>query len=439
MLTLILVTLLSASDEPSTAALVERLAASSETRFQAFDQLLVQGFKSLPQLRKTRDESSAEMRKIVSEAIQEIGNSRLLRGTKVKIECADLPTVDAIDQLARSSGFAFELPPIVDASWQMARLTIREPRELGFFEALDRLGEKAGFRASLRIDSAYPIPLGPSIRLVRTADPPPPVSYAGPYRLTFLSLNRHRVVTQLKPPANAGVSEELSARLEIVAEPGIVIQPHGTVRIREAVDQLGHDLRMGTSASSGAAENPSLVGTPDQLSRFDIKIPLNPQENGGQTLTRLRGFVPIVAMTRIDELFDAELSKSVGKTLSGGGTTLTIQNLNRDNLTTSMDIRIRTEKRNAPSAIDSGPRQATQYSTNLGTNLLDHVRVEDALGRPLPVSCHPTMPAATDGTLSYRLQIHSLATSSVPARLRYYGVAVVATEIPFDFRGLTLP
>src|SRR5262249_59618194 len=85
---------------------------------------------------------------------------------------------------------------------------------------------------------------GPRIRLVDAeGDPPAPTSCAGPYRLTLTSLDRHRQVAQVRPPAEATVREEFTVAMTVAAEPGLLIAPDGSPRLIEAVDDAGRDLR----------------------------------------------------------------------------------------------------------------------------------------------------------------------------------------------------
>jgi len=142
-----------------------------------------------------------------------------------------------------------------------------------------------------------------------------------------------------------------------------------------------------------------------------------------------------VALSRTDELFSTTLDDPKPRSFSGGGVTLRIDRTNMTGPVKTLDVTILGEE--FPSAVlyAAGPRQTTQATLRLPFNLADHLRIEDRNGQALATSCIPTAPPGRDGSMSYRVQI----PANAPHRLRYFGVAGIATEIPFDFKDLPIP
>lgn len=415
---------------------VERLASPDPAaRAEAIDALEEAGMGSLPALRKAAAEGSGGADRTPDDLIRRIGARRLLRGTRVSLDGDDRSVADSIAALSRSSGFAIAPPRSADSRWRDRRVTVREPGPLGFFEALDRLGARAGFRLEASAFFAPPPTSGVRVGLAESDAPPAPSAYAGPYRLVLLGLNRHRRAAQVKPPAESKVVETFAARMELVAEPGILIQSNGPVRLQEVADDRGRDLR--PLAMPDAVTNPySTSWNLDRISSFTTAIPLKLPEERGRSIAKLRGYVPIVAVARLDELFSAPFAGIAGKTLSGGGVTMKVVGAGPG---MAMDVTIRGEPPPEPIGFAAGPRQTTQATLKIAYNLVDHLRIEDGEGRPFQVHANPTAPPAADGMLTYHVQYFQNGTNDAPARVRYFGVAAVATEIPFDFRDLPIP
>jgi hypothetical protein len=85
-----------------------------------------------------------------------------------------------------------------------------------------------------------------------------------------------------------------------------------------------------------------------------------------------------------------------------------------------------------------GPRQSSLAILHPSYLPDDHIRVEDAEGRAYGIYSN-LLPAGPDRMLEFRITLLTTATLGPPARLRHFGVAAVATEVPFDFADLPLP
>lgn len=438
---LIALALLGLIQEPPEPWIARLSAADPLARAEAVDALEAAGLSALPALRRAvaTAEPGGETRRLADDLIRRIGAQRLLRGTRVSLDFADRSVADAVAALAKEGRVSIDLPAPPDDPWRNRKLTIREPAPLPFFEALDRLGVEAGFRHDASVSYAFPPASGVRIHLARSEGPRPPTAYAGPYRARLASLNRHRSVAQVRPPAEAKAVEDVSARIEVAAEPGLQILPNGPIRLLEGVDDRGRDLRPDSTWDTTLAVPPAVAPGTDGPGAFSYRLPLKLPEPRGRAVARLRGFVPVVALARTDELFSAPWEGLAGKTFSGGGVTLTVLAVGVGDPATTLDVVIRGEAPPPPPGFAPGPRRMTQAILTVPPGAPEHLRVEDSDGRPVGVNINPSAPRAPDGTARYRVQVFAPGPDRAPARLRYFGIAAVATEIPFDFRDLPIP
>jgi hypothetical protein len=259
--------------------------------------------------------------------------------------------------------------------------------------------------------------------------------------VTLLGLERRREVVQAREPSAAKATEQFAATLDVVAEPGILIDRNGPVRLQEVVDDRGRDLRPDAGTPSGPVANPFSFRSwsQEQIGVLAHKLPLKLPEDRGRRIARLRGYVPITAVARTDEIFSAPLAGIQGKALGGGGVTLTVTHAGLASPTMFLEVTVRGEPVPDPNAFAAGPRQTTQATIRLGYHLDDHLRIEDADGQPYGTSASGTSPPGPDGTMHFRVNIFPGRPLKPPVRLRYFGVAAVAAEVPFDFKDLPIP
>ena len=254
--------------------------------------------------------------------LERIATRRLLRTTPVQATAKDVSVADAVAGLGTSSGFFLDLDPSKKSTWAERKVSIDSPAPAGFFEALDRLGAAGGFRHDPSPFYAPRATQDVRVRLVPYEGPAPPTSYAGPYRLILLSLDRHREVVQAQPEESK-VREEFFVRLELSAEPGILIDRNGSILLNQAEDEQGRDLRPASTADPAPMFTPR-QWSQEQIGTFIYRLPLQLPAERGRTIARLRGYVPITAVARTDEIFSSPVAGIEGKTLSGGGVTMKV-------------------------------------------------------------------------------------------------------------------
>ena len=433
---LLIAILVALADDPAPQAWVAGLASAKPLeRHATIDAIEARGLAALPALRAIAATGPAEVRSLATELIDRISTRKLLRPTLVTVAKSHRKLADAVVALADASGFAIDLENVPDAGRE---ILIGGAEPIGFFEALDRLNPVGHVRLDPSPSYQVPAKRGVRVRLVPGDGTTPPSSYAGPYKVAIHALERHREVAQARPPAESKVREEFSVLLDVVAEPGILIDRNGPIRLHEATDEQGRDLRPASSRDANINMT-QRQWSQEGLGTFAYRLPLALPTDRGRAIARLRGFVPITAITRTDELFSSPMEAIAGRAISGGGVTMRVMWATTTAGGGVLDVTIQGEPIPDLQAFAAGPRQTTLATLHLGLNPDDHLRIEDANGIPFTTSTNSTGPPLHDGSMSYRVTLFPGRATGPPAKLRYFAVAGVATEVPFDFRDLTIP
>ena len=321
------------ADNP--ADLAGRVAsADPAAREEAEGRLEEMGRAALPALRiaaeKAEDPVAARR---LADLIDLIERRRLLRATPVALDLKDAPVAEAVAELSRGSGLRVALDPPDDPAWARARITLATRGPIGFWDAVDRLGAAGGLRVepvSYWANSPKDVP---AVRLVRGEGSPVRPSYAGPYRVELTSLDRHRQVARPREGRPPKVVDEFTASLQLVAEPGILVDRNGSPRLLEALDDRGADLRPPSARDpSSPRMGFSFRQWRPTLEVETYRIPLAIPAARGGTLKRLRGVLPIIAYARTGPLVSVPLGAAVNRPLSASGVTLTVRRLDRGRL-----------------------------------------------------------------------------------------------------------
>jgi hypothetical protein len=376
----------------------------------------------------------------IGDLIDLIERRRLLRATAVELVAKDVPIAEAAAELGRRTGFRLAPEPADEPAWKSRRVTLDSRGPIAFWEAVDRLGAAGGFRLDASSTWYGGAATEPTVRLVRTDDPPNKSCYAGPYRVDLVSLNRHRQVTQSRPGSAAKPIDEFAAGLQIVAEPGLVIDRNGPPRILEAIDDKGEDLRPASTYDPATRNAFSFrQWRPDMLGFLPYRVPLAIPASRGGTLKRLRGFLPISVVARTGPILSLPLEGTEGRPIHAGGITLTVRKVDRNQGRPSvMQLVVRGEAARATPATAPGPRQLTLSTLHPAYHPDDHIQILDAQGRAFSLSSN-IPPVRPDGLLELTVTIHANSSIGPPATLRYYGLVGEATEVPFLFEDVPMP
>ena len=440
---LVLSLLMTAPDDPAdlAARVVSGEPAAREEAAGALEEI---GRAALPALRVaaggTNDDPAASRR--VGEIIDRIERRRLLRATPIDFEAKDLPVAEAVAEFGKKAGVRLVLDPSAASTWASKRITIAGSNPpLGFWEGLDRLGESGGFRPD---PTGYwttgPATTEPVVRLAKAEGPAPRTSYAGPYRVDLLGLDRHRRTTQARPGAAARVDDEFVAVLQIVPEPGLEIDRNGSPRVDEAVDDKGADLRPESTAETNPQRaNMFRQWRPEAAGALTFRVPLAIPKALGGTLKQFRGDLPITALARTGPLMVFKLEGSEARPLSAGGVTLVVERVDRVNgRISAFQALVRGAAINQAPSVAPGPRQLTLGRLEPAYHADDHFQIVDDKGNLHQIYSN-VMGHRPDGSFQVRINLASYGYLGPATTVRYHGIVGEAVEVPFSFDDVPLP
>lgn len=417
--------------------LVERLY-SPQSKERASDDLERIGLPALPALRSALSREDVDGNSRARELIERIGSRRLLRPTSLTIDLRETSVADAAAELSRRAGLGLVLENEDDPRWRERKVTFRSDDPIPFWDAVERLAE-AGSSKPLTDYVFSARNAMPRVRLGIRDGAQAPACVAGPYRLAITRIRRHREITQLRPPDRSKVRQDFHLDLEIVAEPGILIEGNGAIRLLEASDDRGRDLRGVLPTGAAQASITPRSWSSDSLSVHRVALPLDVPEERGKSIARLRGDVPIIALVRTDEIASLPFDGSETQTFSTGDATIRIGPIPGQNRAKTLEIVPNTEAMTDGLAMPAGPRQKRLSIMRPAYSPDDHLRIEDKEGRVLASHTQPLGPPGPDGRQTFRLNIAPNPGLGPPDRLRYYGIAAAAIEVPFDFKELPIP
>jgi hypothetical protein len=437
-----------ARDEPTPHELLAKLGSEQfAVGLEAALSLRRLGDDALPPLRDARDTGNPAARRRAAAVIEAIERQRLMRPTLIRLDFRDRLLTEVVGEVARRTGWAVALEPGDERAWSERRLNLQAREPVPFWEALDRIGQAGGVRHN-------PSPPGdrervgpPRVVLIAGDGGRIPVAYVGPLRFNVVALSRHRNVTTGPGAAARAVEESFTALIQVFAEPGLVIDGRGPIRVLEAVDDRGQDLRpVPEPKPEGPAQpHPALVVVSSGFSdtRFDFggpgiiqqRVPLRLPTESARRIGRLRCEVPLTARARTGETFAVPLEGAEGRTFSGLGVTLRISEITRDGPTTSIRLDVRRDEP-AEEAILAGLRQDGLVPYQSHSPLEDHLELRDAKGQ----TCWPNVsPIQAEDRTETRLIIYAGDHVGPPVELRYHGVVGARTEVSFEFNDLPLP
>jgi hypothetical protein len=418
--------------------LASALAADSPDRVvreEAARTLEEQGVEALAALRAARDSAGGpEARERFAKLIDRIEARLLDRPTMVVLDVEDRPLGEAVESLARRSGFALSLD---DPTLATRRVTVRASGPLPFWEAVDRLGHACHVRhdPGTRRDDIGTDPRASPIRLV-AGDPPALTAYHGPLRIHLFASHRHRDLgfevrrVSRVPPRKTTVTVEIQA----FAEPGRFINPNGLPRL-EAIDEQGRAI----------APQPDEVGElpdpfqqtwliPGRTSLLHWHVPLGLPDLPVRSRLKLRGVLPVVIASRKPDPLVIPLADAAGKTFRQGLSVVRIEKVSlKDEYPRTVELSLKEDVIPADrTRVSLGPE--TDY---VGDFVRSRIEFEDARGRPLNwlLLGDPPVP---DPNGERRVQTF-ISRDPPPARLRVYRLERLATEVPFEFDDVPSP
>ena len=464
-----------ADDQSDAVTLIGRLGAPSfDDRVAAYKALERLGAEALPALRAAANSSDTRVRSRARALIESIGrqveSARAARPTMLRLDFRNRPLGEVIDGLneRHDLGLSLRLGPVPRRGMMIVdpgppnrlkelrdrAITLEAARPLPFWEAIDRLCN-AG---ALRYDTAFRqgFGAGPGF-MVLMADRigRGPVSDSGPFRVQITGIHSvferdftfdaDQAQRAAKPPG-AG---DLTVMLAVLPEPGLMLLQNGAVIVTEAIDDRGRSL-----VPSAPAQVDRSVQVMTGPSVIQVNVVLAAPDPPGTVIRRLRGKVPVIAVTRNSDPIVIPLKEegAMGKSVSTRDMTLVVDEvLPARGAQASVKLTIRFDRADIAAGAKTGPR-GPDFAAFNRDRVLEHLELYDAAGRRLNYSVAEHMtgfdsqgfydrprlivsPVFEDGPGGAARNSKTL----VPSELRYYGFVHTVTEVPFDFRGIPMP
>ena len=483
--------LLAAVDGPDPAEWVRRLGSERfAERVEAARALETLGPAALPALRAAKDSVNPKIRTRVAALLESIDRAddlgRLTRPSLIKLDFRDQPLSAVIDQLnARHGlGLALQFGPLPlrgmmmgmpatnpeEARLRARRITLEAPRELPFWEAIDRLCEAGQLRYDLHPTGRFGLAKGRFL-LYAGSGGTSISSDSGPFRVRVVGLHstfERDFVAATRPLAGAPRSprprpgdRDLTIRMAVIPEPGLAIRQVGPPTMLEAVDDRGRSLLPpdGNGAPDYAARVSNQVPSLNGSSGFDTWASVRLPDQSDRSIRRLRGSIPAVVVAHSSRPIVIPLEGAAGKSFRNDEATVSVIEVDR-NAENGVTVEVEVIP-NGPAPPESdlwtrrGPPDFATLRMGQG-ELLNRLELLDARGRELdmswnqghgrdwmasqrrvrltPAVLHQNPPPDPAGGFQ-----QPIATKPVPVELRYYGLVQTVTSIPFDFHDVPLP
>lgn len=430
------------------AELVRKLGsgvfAEREEAAKALDTL---GRDALPALEEAREADDPEVRAraaVLAAAIQE---RVLIEPTMVTLDFENRPILEVARALSERSGMSVLLVPENQAQWQTMRVTMKSDSPVPFWAAMDRLCEqtKTQLQASpgMGMGPGGGTPLNPAVRILQGQLPPFPTSDQGPFRSTLVSLHHHRDLTFQRSPGQSRpgardsgfqINDQFYFSVQVSAEPRLLVNQTGPMRVTEATDDRGRSL---VSADGAAApgRGGGYIGMGTPMTALQLTGHLMAPGEGSSRLALLRGSIPVSVATPRPSPLTIELAGATGKTFRSEEASITVESLHvgAADMPRTIDLSIEPNK-TTPEEEDpfelTGPR--AQFALQVRFQLLN------AQGRPLRLI--PSRSQSNDGRrVQLQLTIPQGGDQSEPKELRFHDLTRATTEVEFEYRDVPIP
>ena len=355
------------------------------------------GVNALPALKSARESEDLEVRTRAGVLADRIESGQLTKPTMITLDYQNQPISAVIAAINQRNGLHLTLMPDSSPIWQTRMVTFPEPFEpLPFWTAMDRLAERAGVHINpgmMSGNARREATLSLSDGLVE------PIGYTsnqGPFRvsLTGISYSQNLMFTagrRVPPAVDAApvaelknkpvVNEQFHATLQLIAEPRLMIQQKGPVRVTEAFDDRGQSL---------APRPRELViqhfpGSPGfhTLPFLQVQAELGRPKTLGSVIRRIKGTIPVtVSMRRPDPLV-VTLGKPDERIFRDDEVTITIDELKQKPENPQRVFEILIKPNGLPRTPQGGPADLEMMPGQNDASQPQRIEVVNAQGHPL--------------------------------------------------------
>ncbi|GAC1337843.1 MAG: hypothetical protein NVSMB14_04910 [Isosphaeraceae bacterium] len=443
-------------------------------RESAAKKLLELGPEALDALRDARESKDPEVRTRANALLDKIESSLVIRPTMVRLDFDDQPIQEVVKALADRGGLPLQLANEFHPMWKGVKLTLKDDRPVPFWEALDRLRKagELGFNTNISIQNGNG-PARTGVQLFKAnveGGYPQPICNSGPFRVSFGGADHNRSINfdnqnqapnQVWPQAammprrviggrvveqgignpNAHrslVTDNFSFRLQVLAEPRLMVAQNGQLKLIEATDDAGNSLMPPGATNGNVVRHAAYYGYNPGNTILQLAGPLTYPEHPGKTIKTLRGSVPVTVSSRKLDPVVITLKDAEGKTFRAGESTVIVHKANKPNPNPGqqglyIDLTLRT-----PNA----PRQ-NMGNNNFGfqqnVNPQSQIEILDAQGKAINWYVQSSSGPPSDWRVGICVMPQGGNNNVQPAELRFFELVRGETEATFEFHDIPLP
>lgn len=411
-------------------ALVEKLASDDPpVREEALRQLETAGIRALPALRKSINHPDAEVRRVLVDLIPNLETAALLAPRRVTMNLENKTVKDALDEVARQTGYKIQAWGNIQNPGQNFRLD-----DVTFWEAIDTISRQAG----LNIQQGHS---DDTVRLNTQDIQHPFVSRDGPYRVVAEGMHQNRSIQlTIRPGQNDAPlrSTALNFNFTVFTEPKLPIIGCGEARLSQALDNDRNSMIPVTEDESaelqvirgfGGRLGGRFISNRYSQKMFNASVSTNlvrPSEKA-TSIKLLKGYIPLTVLTEQKAVdVTKELEKAKDVKLEVGTHTITIAE-SKEQVPGNWQVRL----------IITQDNGENDYSWT--SSLYQRLEVYGADGtrwQNQGSSWGNNGPNLVNMTLNFR---HPAGKNEKPQRLVFQHWSTMNTLAPFEFRDVPLP
>lgn len=437
-------------------ALVRQLGSSRYAeREEAAAELERLGRDALPALRAARQDRDPEVRARAVALFDRIEGALLTRPSLIRLDFQDRPLLEVIQAMNRQSGAGLALVPENNPAWATRSVTLAESEPLPFWKAVDRLCEAAslqynfGFQVMPGRAAVLPLYDGNGRAAGRMVD-------SGPFRVALTSLHyshdvhfgagsspmalrRGRVaapiVAEPMPEVGHSSNEVFSFHLQIAAEPRLMVQQQGNVKLLEATDDLGQSL----IAPNEGANEPRMSGYVgfNTVPVVQIQVSMARPEQPGKSIRKIKGIVPVAVSARKPDPLEIPIAENAGKTFRNEDAIVTLIGVkpHAGGAQSMIEVQIR-----PANGLPVGPDGGNQGIETLvpRQDLASQQRIEVLDGRGSPLPWFPSSTRVDQDGVRMTMILPANGQGK-PDKIRYHAMIWATADVPFEFRDLPMP
>lgn len=390
-------------------------------RRQAEDGLRAEGARALPALKQALNHPDAEVRRRVRELVPALETQALLAPKRVTLKLTDRPVGEALDEIARQTGYKIELGEAPPGTYRF------DLKGVPFWEALDRVGRDAGL-------VLQPPDWGGRLRLSKRPGYTAHVCYDGPIRFTADSIQLYREMEfgLAGPAAEAPKrSEALTLHFTVFSEPNLPILGLGEPRLTAANDTEKRSML--PAAPDAAPRRISRFGNVSRSWCLRTQVQLC-RPSGAPAIASVRGTVPLTLLVADKPVVLADkLLSAKGKRAEVGAIRFLFEEVNRE---PDGAVRVRL------SVTNQAPEAANDWTWM--NALSERVEARDERGGACPLGSCSTVTSGLDGGPSHTrlgLVFRPDPANKVgpPSKLIFHDWTTREHLASFEFKELPLP